>query len=84
MWIVTRHPWPTLVNLSSIAVVGYQQPAKSDPRVRVMGSAWEQDHVLAECADGAEARALVRRIAMALAAGRPLLDLNEPVDDPTV
>jgi hypothetical protein len=77
VWIVTRHPWPTLVNLSSLAAVAYQQPAKSDPRVRVVGVAWEQDHVLADCADGDEARRVVARIAAAIAAGRPLLDLNQ-------
>ncbi len=77
MWILTRHPWPTLVNLSSLAKIAYQQPAKSDPHVRVMGMAWEQDHVLADCEDGDEARAVVRLIADALAEGRPFLDLNE-------
>lgn len=84
MWVVTRHPWPTLVNLSSIAVIAYLQPAKSDPKVRVMASAWEQDHVLAECTDGAEARALVGKIAAAIAAEQSLLDLNDAVDSPTV
>ncbi len=80
MWILTRHPWPTLVNLSSLAKIAYQQPAKSDPRVRIVGSAWEQDHVLADCADGDEARELVRRIAQALAEARPFRDLNAPPD----
>ena len=80
MWILTRHPWPTLVNLSSLAKIAYQQPAKSDPRVRIVGSAWEQDHVLADCADGDEARAMVRAIARALAEERPFLDLNAMPD----
>lgn len=82
MWILTRHPWPTLVNLSSLAKIAYQQPAKSDTRVRIVGSAWEQDHVLADCADGDEARALVRLIARALADDRSFLDLNASPDDP--
>lgn len=80
MWVLTRHPWPTLVNLSSLAKIAYQQPAKSDPRVRVVGTAWEQDHVLADCADGDEAQAMVRRIAQAIAEDRPFIDLNAPPD----
>lgn len=76
MWVLTRRSWPTLVNLSSLAAIAYQQPSKSDPHVRVVGAAWEQEHVLADCADGEAARALVGAIAAALADGRPLLDLN--------
>lgn len=78
MWVLTRHQWPTLVNLSSLAKIAYQQPSKTDPRVRVVGTAWEQDHVLADCANGDEARAMVRRIADAIAENRPFLDLNAP------
>jgi hypothetical protein len=76
MWIVTRSDWPTLINLSRIANVGYQQIAKFDARTRVVASAWEQELVLADCANGAEARAVVDHIAAALSAGDALLDLR--------
>jgi hypothetical protein len=76
MWIVTRSDWPTLVNLSRIANVGYQQVAKFDARTRVVASAWEQELLLADCANGEEARAVVDLIAAALSAGDALLDLR--------
>jgi hypothetical protein len=72
MWIVTRSDWPTLVNLSRTATIGYQQIAKFDPRTRVIASAWEQELVLADCATGDVIEVIVR----ALAAGQPLLDLR--------
>jgi hypothetical protein len=76
MWIVTKSDWPVLVNLTRTAQVGYQQVAKFDPRTRVIASAWEQEHVLADCADGDQARALVDLIAQALAEGTRVLDLR--------
>jgi hypothetical protein len=76
MWIVTRSDWPVLVNLSRTATIGYQQIAKFDPRMRVIAAAWEQEHVLADCATGEEAKAMVARIAQALADGAALLDLR--------
>jgi hypothetical protein len=41
-----------------------------------VASHWEQETVLAECADGDEARALIDRIARAIAQGTVLLDLR--------
>ncbi|MCC7025028.1 MAG: hypothetical protein IT338_19510 [Thermomicrobiales bacterium] len=76
MWVVTRSDWPVLVNLSRSAQIGYQQIAKFDPRTRVVASAWEQEYVLAEGANGEEARALMSLIANALASGESLLDLR--------
>jgi hypothetical protein len=76
MWIMTKSDWPVLVNLDRAATVGYQQIAKFDPRTRLIAAAWEQEYVLAECADGDQARALMARIAAALAAGERLLDLR--------
>jgi hypothetical protein len=76
MWVLTKSDWPVLVNLSRTATVGYQQIMKFDPRTRVVASAWEQEHVLAECPTGEEAQALVLHIARALADGLPLLDLR--------
>ena len=66
-----------LINLSRSAHIGYQQIAKFDPRTRVVASAWEQEFVVADCADGDEARAILDLIASALAAGAPVLDLRE-------
>jgi hypothetical protein len=76
MWVMTRSDWPVLVNLSRTAHVGYQQIAKFDPRTRIVASAWEQEHTLAECADGDQARALIGVISRALANGEHLLDLR--------
>jgi hypothetical protein len=76
MWVMTRSDWPVLVNLSRTAHVGYQQIAKFDPRTRIVASAWEQEHTLAECADGDQARALIGIISRALANGENLLDLR--------
>ena len=76
MWIVTKSEWPQLINLDRTATVGYQQVAKFESRTRVIATAWEQDHVLADCADGEQARGLVGVIAQAIADGDTLLDLR--------
>ena len=76
MWILTRTHWPTLVNLSALSLVSYQQLTKLAPTIRVVGTAWEQEVVLAECPDGETAQALVRHVAAALAEERPFLDLT--------
>jgi hypothetical protein len=76
MWILTRSDWPLLVNLDRAASIGYQQVAKFETRTRVIAAAWEQEFVLADCADGDQARGLVAAIALALADGRHLLDLR--------
>ncbi len=76
MWVLTKTHWPTLVNLSALSVVSYQQLSKLDPRIRVVGTAWEQEVVLADCPDGESAQHLVRHLAAALAEGRPFLDLS--------
>jgi hypothetical protein len=76
MWVMTRSDWPVLVNLSRTAHVGYQQIAKFDPRTRIVASAWEEEHTLAECADGDQAKAVIGLIARALANGETLLDLR--------
>ena len=52
MWVLTKSDWPVLVNLDRAATVGYQQVAKFDPRTRVIAATWEQEFVLADCADG--------------------------------
>ena len=77
MWIVTRSDWPTLVNLSRIANIGYQQVAKFETRTRVVASAWEQELVLADCENGGQARAVVDLIGRALAARHAVLDLRD-------
>lgn len=77
MWILTRSEWPVLVNLSRAAQIGYQQITKFESRTRLVAAAWEQEIVLAECADGDEAKAMMVRIAEALAAGQELLDLRD-------
>ena len=77
MWVMTRSDWPVLVNLSRTAHVGYQQIAKFDPRTRIVASAWEEEHTLAECADGDQAKAVIGLIAQALANGENLLDLRD-------
>jgi hypothetical protein len=77
MWVVTRSDWPVLVNLDRAATIGYQQVAKFDARTRVIAAAWEQEHVLAECADGDQARGLVGVIARAIADDQSLLDLQD-------
>ncbi|MGH2617559.1 MAG: hypothetical protein ACRDJC_20180 [Thermomicrobiales bacterium] len=76
MWVVTRSEWPILVNLSRAASIGYQQIAKFDTRTRVIAAAWEQEFVLADCADGDEAKTLIDLIARALAEERSVLDLR--------
>jgi NAD dependent epimerase/dehydratase family enzyme len=63
--------------------VSYQQVAKFDPKTRVVASTWEQEIVLAECADGAQARVMVERIGLALAATTGFLDLREVVLTPS-
>jgi hypothetical protein len=76
MWVMTKSDWPVLVNLSRTAHVGYQQIAKFDPRTRIVASAWEEEYMLAECADGDQARALISLISQALGNGENLLDLR--------
>jgi hypothetical protein len=76
MWVLTKSDWPVLVNLSRTAHIGYQQIAKFDPRTRIVASAWEQEYTLAECADGDQAKALIRLISQALGNGDNLLDLR--------
>ena len=76
MWVLTKSDWPVLVNLSRVASIGYQQVAKFDARTRVVAAAWEQEHVLAECPDGDQARRLVDLVARALAENQALLDLR--------
>ena len=76
MWVMSKSDWPVLVNLSRAAHVGYQQIAKFDPRTRIVASAWEQEYMLAECADGDQAKAVISLIAQALENGEELLDLR--------
>ena len=76
MWVMTKSDWPVLVNLARTAHIGYQQIAKFDPRTRIVASAWEQEFMLAECADGDQAKALISLISQALANGESLLDLR--------
>jgi hypothetical protein len=76
MWVVTRSDWPVLVNLSRAASVTYQQVRKFDPHTRVIAFAWEQEHVVADCETGEQAKAVVALIAHALANGESLLDLR--------
>ena len=77
MWVMTKSDWPVLINLTRSAQIGYQQIAKFDPRTRVIASAWEQEYVLADCADGDQAKAVIGLIARALAGGENLLDLRD-------
>ena len=77
MWVMTKSDWPVLINLSRSAQIGYQQIAKFDPRTRVIASAWEQEYVLADCADGDQAKAVIGLIAHALAGGENVLDLRD-------
>jgi hypothetical protein len=65
-----------LINLSRAAQIGYQQIAKFDPRTRIVASAWEQEYVLAEGANGDEAKAIMTLIAQALADDERVLDLR--------
>lgn len=76
MWVVSRSDWPVLINLSRAAQIGYQQIAKFDPRTRIVASAWEQEYVLAEGANGDEAKAIMTLIAQALADDERVLDLR--------
>ena len=77
MWVLTRTHWPTLVNMSALSVVNYQQLSKLDPRIRVVGIAGGQEAMLADCEDGETAQALVREIAEAIAEGITFLDLSQ-------
>ena len=77
MWVLTRSDWPILVNLAVTATIGYQQVAKFDSRVRVTATTWEAEHLLADCDDGDEARALVRHLAHALRQGVSFIDLTQ-------
>jgi len=76
MWIMTKSDWPVLINLNRSAHIGYQQIAKFDPRTRVVASMWEQEFVLADCADGDEARAIMDLISREIARNADLLDLR--------
>ena len=76
MWVMTKSDWPVLVNFSRTAQIGYQQIAKFDPRTRIVASAWEQEYVLADCADGEQAKALIGLITRALGSGENVLDLR--------
>lgn len=76
MWVMTKSDWPVLINLFRTAHIGYQQIAKFDARTRVIASAWEQEYVLADCADGDQAKAVIGLISRALASGDYLLDLR--------
>ncbi len=77
MWVLTRTHWPTLVNMSALSHVNYQQLSKLDPRIRVVGIAGGQEVMLADCEDGETAQALVREIAEAIAEGITFLDLSQ-------
>ncbi len=77
MWIMTKSDWPVLINLARAAHIGYQQIAKFDPRTRVVASMWEQEFVLADCADGDEAKAIMDLISRETASGATLLDLRD-------
>jgi hypothetical protein len=76
MWVVTKSDWPVLINLSRAAHIGYQQVQKFNPHTRVVAEMWEQQFVLADCATGDEAKAIVDLIARALADGTEVLDLR--------
>jgi hypothetical protein len=76
MWVLTKTEWPTLVNLATVSQVGYLQIAKYSPETRVIASTWEQELVVADCATGEQARAVVRLIARSLAARASYLDLH--------
>ena len=77
MWVLTRSDWPTLVNLSVVATIGYQQVSKFAPQVRVVATTWEAEHLLADCDSGDEARAIVRLLAQGLRQGSEFIDLNQ-------
>jgi hypothetical protein len=76
MWIMTKSAWPVLINSSRAAAITYQQIVKFDPRTRIVASAWEQEHLLADCENGEQAKAVMQLIADALADGTALLDLR--------
>ena len=76
MWIVTRTPWPMLVNLDRTSTITYHQPSKVETRIRVVATAWDQEITLAELPDGPSAKQLVREIGEALQRGDALLDLT--------
>ena len=76
MWVLTRQPWPTLVNLARLRGLSYQQISKTDLRVRVLATGEQPELSLADCEDGDQAQALVRAIAEALEEDRPFLDLT--------
>ena len=75
MWVRTKSSWPVLINLAVLSQINYEQASKRDPRVRLVGTAWEQELLLADCATGDEARAVMGKIGDALAAGVSMLDL---------
>jgi hypothetical protein len=77
MWVLSRSDWPTIVNLSVVATVGYQQVSKFDPRVRVIATTWEAEHLLADCDTGDEAKELVRHLALAIRQGTDFVDLGQ-------
>ncbi len=77
MWIFTRSDWPVLVNLSVAATIEYQQVAKFDTRVRVIATSWEAEHLVADCATGDEAKAIIRHLAQGLRQGTEFIDLNQ-------
>lgn len=77
MWVLSRSDWPTLVNLSVVATIGYQQVTKFDPRVRLVATTWEAEYLLADCETGEEAKAIVRLLAQGVRQGITFIDLNE-------
>jgi hypothetical protein len=77
MWVLSRSDWPTLINLSVVASVGYQQVSKFDPRVRLVATTWEAEHLLADCDTGDEAKAIVLLLAQGLRQGTAFIDLNQ-------
>ena len=76
MWVMTESDWPVPIDLSRTAHIGYQQIAKFDSRTRVTASSWEQEYVLADCADGDQAKSAIGLISRALASGEIVLDLR--------
>jgi hypothetical protein len=73
---MTKSDWPVLINLSRAAHIGYQQVQKYNPHTSVIAAMWEQEFVLADCADGDEAKAVIDVIGRALADGTAVLDLR--------
>jgi hypothetical protein len=77
MWVLTRSDWPTLVNLSVVATIGYQQVSKFNPQVRLVATTWEAEYLLADCETGDEAKAIVRLLAQGVRHGTAFIDLNQ-------